>query len=181
VDSATLRQVEDLRRQQGRELAALDREQGRAPSLRDLRAINDLANEHRLLFQNLELTLPTPRADDSPRGYEVRVLSELKRHSPKWRHVDLYPAAGAVKAFGPEIRAAAQAVCDDVTVGSFRHPGALRKVEVTDASGRRCIEWRGPRAFVDMFMPPVATTIVAFGDGNGRWFDTGGEITGRGR
>jgi len=75
VDSATLRQVEDLRRAQSAELAALDREQGKAPSLVDLRAINDLANEHRLLFANLELRLPEQRPDDTPARYRTVTFS----------------------------------------------------------------------------------------------------------
>ena len=75
-----------------------------------------------------------------------------------------------------EIVADARRVCDDVTVGSFKHPGALRRVETTDASGRRCIEWRGPTWFGAAFQLPFKQNIVAFGDGKGRWFDTGGEI-----
>jgi len=159
MDSATLRQAEDLRRQQGRELAALDRQQGRAPSLADLRAINDLANEHRLLFQNLELRLPEQRPDDTPNRYRTRLLDRLKQFSPRWRSTDIFAVAraDALSPVGTEILADAKRVCDDVTVDSFKHPGQPRRVEVTDASGRRCIEWRGPHAFVDMFMPPVAT------------------------
>jgi hypothetical protein len=171
---AALWQAESLRLRQGRELAALDREQGKVPSLSDLRQINALREQHGQLMKNLELDLPTPRPDDNARRYRVRILDELKRHSPKWRGVDIsLIRSDAVVA---EIVGDAKRVCDDVTVGSFRHPDRLRRVEVTDASGRRCIEWRGPRAFVDMFMPPVATTIVAFGDGKGRWWNTAGEI-----
>ena len=116
-------------------------------------------------------------ADNATR-YEARLLSALARHSPKWRGVDIQAAAraNALAPIGAEIRADATRVCDDVTQGSFRNPGALRRVERVDAGGQRTIEWHGPNAFVEMFMPPVATTKVAFGDGRGRWFNTAGEI-----
>ena len=68
-----------------------------------------------------------------------------------------------------------------MTQGSFRHPGALRRVEKVDASGRIVTEWAGPLWFGATFQLPFKQNIVAFGDGRGRWFDTSGEITGRRR
>jgi hypothetical protein len=183
MNSAALRRVEDLQRRQASELAYLDRKQGRPPSLADLRAIASLKQQNEQLFANLELQLPEQRADDSPVNYEARLLDQLKRHSPKWRSTDMLAMAranalGAVRA---EIRADAQRVCDDVTVGSFKNPGALRRIEKVDAAGQKITEWAGPTWFGAAFQLPFCQNIVAFGDGKGRWFDTSGEITGKGR
>ena len=85
MNSATARRVEDFQRRQSNELRELDRRQGRAPSLGDLRRINDLKTQHELLFKNLELTLPEQRGDDNASSYEARLLTALARHSPTWR------------------------------------------------------------------------------------------------
>ena len=58
MNSATARRVEAVQRYQTNELRDLDRQQGRAPKLSDLRAINEMRQQHELLFKNLELSLP---------------------------------------------------------------------------------------------------------------------------
>ena len=183
MNSAALKQVEAVQRYQANELRDLDRRQGRAPSLSDLRRINEMRQENELLFKNLELTLPEQRGDDDAQRYEARLLTSLARHSPKWRGVDIQAAAraNALTPIGAEIRADAQRVADDGTVGSFRNPGQLRRIEKVDQSGRKVTEWAGPLWFGQQFMLPFHQAIRAFGDGKGRWYDTGGEITGRRR
>lgn len=178
MDSQALRRVEDFRRGQDRELAELDRKQGRAPSLSDLRRINDLKTQHTQLFQNLELTLPEQRGDDDAVRYETRLLSELKRRSPRWRDADISSAAraNALTVIGAEIRADARRVEGDVTQGSFTSPGDLRRVEKVDAAGQKITEWAGDTWFGAAFQLPHLQNIIAFGDGHGRWFNTGGEI-----
>lgn len=183
MNSQAARRVEDFQRRQASDLAELDRHQGKPPSLSDLRRIADLQREHAQLFQNLELPLPEQRGDDDAQRYEARLLTALARHSPTWRGVDIQAAAraNALTPIGAEIRADAQAIADDGTVGSFKTPGALRRIEKTDASGRKITEWAGPLWFGQQFMLPFHQAIVAFGDGRGRWYDTSGEITGRRR
>ncbi len=178
MNSAALKQVEAVQRYQANALRDLDRHQGKPPSLSDLRAINEMRQQHELLFKNLEMQVPQPMPADTPAHYEARLLNELKRHSPKWRSTDMgqLARANALGAVGAEVRADAQRVCDDITIGSFRSPGALRRIEKVDAAGQKIVEWHGPTWFGATFQLPFIQNIVRFGDGKGNYYDTSGKV-----
>ena len=178
MNSQAARRVENFQRHQANELAELDRQQGRPPSLGDLRRINEMRTQNAQLFANLELQLPQAMPADTPARYEARLLNELKRHSPKWRSTDMgqLARANALGPVGREVRKDAQAIADDGLIGSFRNPGQLRRVEKVDQSGRKVTEWHGPVWFGRAFQLPYIQNIVRFGDGRGNYYDTSGKV-----
>ena len=178
MNSQAARRVEDFQRHQDRELAQINRQHGRPPSLSDLREINRMRQENELLFKNLELTLPQAMPADNATSYEARLLNELKRHSPRWRSVDMQALArsNALAPAASEVRKDAQAVADDGSIGSFRNPGQLRRVEKVDQSGRKITEWAGDTWLGQQFMLPFHQAIVRFGDGKGNFYDLSGKV-----
>ncbi len=151
--------------------ADLDRRQGYAPNLHEQRDMAATAARHSQLFADLELPPPAPRPGESPRAHRVRIIRELIGRAPtQWRDANLDYAArvGQLAPIEGQVVDAAQRVAADRTRGSFRRPGALREIRRADQSGCESVEYMGdPRAWMNAFMCPVQTTVVAFTTGPG--------------
>ena len=160
--SPAARIVEDIhsiRRDQDR---ALDRLHGHSPDLDQLKEMNDAANRHRELFADLEMTVPTPRPDEHPADYNVRLLTPLQRFSRDWRDTDLRRLAlSGERAFDPfarVIRADAQRIASNRTIGSLRMPGQLRRIERPGE-----VSYHGhPLAWMSQFLSPLVLQVERF-------------------
>jgi hypothetical protein len=134
--------IHQVRSQQERDLERL----GHAPSLTEQREMADIADQRRQLFQDLEMSLPQPGAQDRPRDYEVALLRRLQRFSHSFRDSDLArlaAAGGLARGIQEAIISDASAVAGDMTVGSFRRPGALREIRRADQTGQVTISFAG--------------------------------------
>src|SRR5262249_13855805 len=146
-----------LRRGQDRAFSRL----GSAPSLTEQRHIEDIANSHKQLFADLELSVPTPASSDRLSDYWLKLLRPLQRFSPDFRHADLreFVKAGSIHTLtgiDAAIIEDARRVAADKTVGSFRNPGALREIRRTDMAGATTIDFHGSkRAWMTQFMSPL--------------------------
>jgi len=152
-----------VRAEQDRQLDRL----GRAPTLDEQREMADLAAQHRELFADLEMSVPTPRGNDTPVAYEAELLRRLQRFSPSWRDSNLtrLATAGALgRGIVQGIIEDAWAVASDKTVGSFRVPGALREIRRPDRAGHEIVSFAGnPLSWMGSFMAPC-TKVEGFRD-----------------
>src|SRR5271166_2967373 len=82
--AATSRLLDDrgrLRLAQSAALQQLNREQGRPPSLNDLRRIGDAQQQFKQVFADLGLPQPEPTGEEWPLSYRVKCLKKLQRFS----------------------------------------------------------------------------------------------------
>jgi hypothetical protein len=161
--AALVESIVRVREDQNIRLEAL----GRGPSLEQQRSMALMAREHAQLFQDLEMTLPQPGAQDRPADYQVALLTKLQRFSPTWADSNLRAlsaAGGLARGIEAAIVADATAVAGDRTVGSFRKPGALREIRRTDQSGQVTeVSFAGdPRSWRSAFVSPVVTMVENF-------------------
>jgi hypothetical protein len=163
--------VEDIvrhREDQNIRLEAL----GHGPSLEQQRQMADIAERHRQLFADLEMTLPQPGAQDRPRDYQVALLQKLQRFSPTFRDSDLHRLAvsgGLARGIEAAIVADAHRIASDRTIGSFRRRGGLREIRREDQAGQVTTDFHGdPRSWMAQFTSPVIACVTAFNTGRRR-------------
>ncbi|HVB15833.1 MAG TPA: hypothetical protein VNF04_04815 [Stellaceae bacterium] len=158
--SPAARVVAEIHNTRDRQDRALDRLHGHSPSLDALREMHDAAGRHRELFSDLEMVVPEPRPTETAADYQVRLLAPLQRFSPNFRQADLrrLSIVGGLRGIDAAIVADAQAIASNRTVGSFRHPGQLRRI-VRDGE----VSYHGnPLAWMSQFLSPIVLQVERF-------------------
>jgi hypothetical protein len=132
----------------------------RTVTLDDFHAAQEQQARADQIYQALDSHAPAPRVleGEGPLGYRKRIASDLKRHSPTWRNVEVRdlpnPAFDVAEA---QIFSDAQrAVYDPSTVPA----GTLREVVEPDRTGRRITRFIGdPQDCWSAFKTPVRRVI----------------------
>jgi hypothetical protein len=155
-------EIHRVKNQQDAELARL----GSAPTLTEQRQMTDLAARYRQLYQDLELNLIQPGAQDRPAQYQLALLQRLQKFSPTFRSSNLRAlaaAGGLARGVEAAIISDATAVASDKTIGSFRRKGALRELHRTDEAGHETISFAGePLSWMSAFMSPTLAVVEQF-------------------
>jgi hypothetical protein len=167
-----VRDLVNVRQRQDRAIAGLGLKP--PPQIPRLRAANDVRSELQALFQDLQIEPPLPRSDANATAERVAHLELLQRHCPQWAKAKLATIAAAdtaaFQSIGNDIVTAAKAVANNPTIGSFRHPNALRPIVRTDASGHRTTKWCGdPNDWMSRFHDPLIRCLNAVSLGYGEW------------
>jgi hypothetical protein len=129
------------------------------------------------VYRDMELGGAPPEASgETPLGYNLRLvdgvksvlmpfLKQRRREGADWVDESLARLASTSRVAFAEAEAQAladsKAICADPTVGSFKTPGSLRRVDTVDETGRRTIEWRGDiRTTLAPFVPPSVACVT---------------------
>jgi hypothetical protein len=168
-----LRDIVNVRARQDRAIQDLGLKS--PPSLPRLRQANETRAGFAELFADLQIEPPTARTDGNAMGERIAHLELLKHHCARWAKADLGRLAQAdARGFDnaqADIIRDAQVVAADPTIGSFKHPGALRPVVRTDKAGHKTTTWHGdPNAWMSHFHDPLLRCLTAVGDGRGNWY-----------
>jgi hypothetical protein len=126
----------------------------------------DFAQSVSDIYREFGSSAPLPLRSESPRGYELRVISELQRQIPDQKPVPLSALAAlpdsAFQQQRDQIIASARTAAQ-----SYAPPGTLRERKVRDAAGLTCTEFAGdPRVWLSHFMRP-AIAVARFKNADG--------------
>jgi hypothetical protein len=126
----------------------------------------DFAAEVDDIYKEFGSSAPLPRRDESPRGYELRVLSELQRQIPGHKPIPLSALAAqpdsAFQLQRDQIISAAR-----VAAQSYAPPGQLRERR-SSLRGLTVTEFVGdPRVWLSHFMRP-GMAVARFRDAAGK-------------
>jgi hypothetical protein len=153
----------------------------RVPTVAELPTFRDVQLRYDDVYRGMELGgAPVEVSGESPLSYNIRLLHGVRevlspllkqkhREEPSWCEEDFPQLASssmlAFRTAEDRVLQDATAIVADATQGSFRHPGALRKVEVVDEAGRKATEFRGdPLSWMSTFMPtPSVVTMFTQG------------------
>jgi hypothetical protein len=145
----------------------------RVPRVDELPQFREVQARYDNIYKGLELGGSPPEVSgESPLSYNIRLLDGVRgvlqpllkskhREEPDWAGENFAGLAStsmlAFRTAEDQVIADATSIVADPNQGSFRHPGALRKVEVTDESNRKALEFRGdPLSWMSQFMPTPA-------------------------
>ena len=158
--SPAARIIEDIHHIRDRQSAELDRLHGASADLAQLKQMNDIAGRHRELFGDLEMVVPQPKPAEHPSDFNIRLLQRLQPFSPDWRDADVarLSRGGGLGGIDAAIRADAQAIASNRTIGSLRTPGQLRRIERPGE-----VRYFGhPLSWMARFMPPLVLQVESF-------------------